>query len=67
MAHARDVRRRELERVVLVVVPAAEIDGVALAAALGEAHDVDEEVEALFRLRSQQSHVRQSAPGRTNG
>src|SRR6185503_17751769 len=31
MAHARHFRRRQLERVVLVVVPAAQIDGVALA------------------------------------
>jgi hypothetical protein len=45
--------------VVLVVVPAAEIDGVALAAALRQAHDVDEEIEALLRLRSQQLDVRE--------
>ena len=34
MAHARRLRRRQLERIALVVVPAAQIDGVALLAAL---------------------------------
>ena len=59
MAHARGLGRGELERVMLVVVPAAEVDGVAAAAALREAHDVDEEVEALLRFRRQQLDVRQ--------
>jgi len=40
-----------------VVVPAAQIDGVAAAAALGHAHHVDEEVQALVRLGCEQFEV----------
>ena len=55
--HARGLRGRQLQRMALVIVPAAQIDRVALAAALGHAHDVDEEVQALVRLRRQQLDV----------
>ena len=46
-------------RVVLVVVPAAQIHGVALARRLGHTHDVDEEIEALLRLRRQRFQMAQ--------
>ena len=57
MPHAGGLRRGQLERVVFVVVPAAQIDRVALTAALGHPHDVDEEVQALFGLGRQQFDV----------
>jgi hypothetical protein len=57
MGHARRVGGGELERVELVVVPGAQVDGLALAAALGQAVDVDEEIEARLRLVGQQFQV----------
>ena len=45
VSHAGDRRRRQLERVVLVVVPAAQVHRVAASATLGHAEDVDEEAE----------------------
>jgi hypothetical protein len=56
--HAGRFRRGQLERVVLVVVPAAQVDGLPATAALGHAHHVDEEVQALVRLRREQFEVR---------
>ncbi len=44
MAHAGSFRRGELERIALVVIPAAQENAVAFLAALGHAHDVDEEL-----------------------
>ena len=55
--HARSVRCRQLERIALVVVPAAQIDRIGLAAADGHAHHVDKEFQALVGLRRQQFHV----------
>ncbi|MGH3218301.1 MAG: hypothetical protein ACRDPY_06155 [Streptosporangiaceae bacterium] len=49
--------RGELDRVVLVVVPRAQVDGVALAAVLGQAEDVHEESQARLGLSSQQLDV----------
>ncbi len=57
VAHAGGVRRGELEGVALVIVPAAEVDGVALAAALGHSHDIDEEAEQLLGLGCEQFEV----------
>ena len=59
VAHAGLLRSRQLERVALVVVPAAQVDGIALAAALGHAHHVDEEAQALVRLGRQQLEMAQ--------
>ena len=53
MRHAGGLRGGELERIALVVVPAAQIDAVALLAALGHAHHVDEELAALLEFRRQ--------------
>src|SRR5665647_1216306 len=47
MSHARGLRGGELERIALVVVPAAQVDAVAFLAALGHAHHVDEELSAF--------------------
>ena len=55
--HPGGLRRRQLERIALVIVPAAQIDRLALAAADGHAHHVDKEFQALVRLRRQQFHV----------
>ena len=44
----------ELQRVVLVVVPGAQVDRLALPAALGEAEDLGEEAQALLGLGGQQ-------------
>ena len=55
--HAGDLRGRQLQRVVLVVVPAAQVHRVAATGALGHPHDVDEEVEALVGLGCQQLEV----------
>ena len=41
----------------LVVIPATEVDRIALPAAFGHAHHVDEEVEALLRLWRNQLDV----------
>ena len=59
MAHAGDLGRGELQRVMLVVVPAAQVDRVALPAAFGHAEDVDEEAQALLGLRRQKLDMRQ--------
>ena len=50
VAHSSQFRGGELQRVALVIVPGAQVDRVAFAAALGHAHDVDEEAQALFGL-----------------
>jgi SpoVK/Ycf46/Vps4 family AAA+-type ATPase len=50
MADAGGVRGGELQRVEFVIVPGAQIDGIALAPALRQAEDVDEEVEARLGL-----------------
>ena len=43
-------RSCELERIALIVVPAAQIDAVAFLAALGHPHDVDEELAAFLKF-----------------
>jgi hypothetical protein len=53
MPEPRCPRWGELEGIALVVVPAAQIDAVALLAALGHAHDVDEEPAAVLEFRRQ--------------
>ena len=50
VAEAGGLGRGELERIALVVVPAAQIDAVALLAALRHAHHVDEEAAALLEF-----------------
>src|SRR5581483_4030325 len=50
VAHARRFRRGEFQAVALVVVPAAQISGVAVLAGDRHAHHVDEEAEALVEL-----------------
>ena len=55
--HARRFRRRQLQRIALVIVPAAQIDRLALAAGHGHAHHVDEEFQALVGFWRQQLHV----------
>ena len=47
----------QLQGVELVVVPAAQVHRLALTAALGHAHAVDEEVQTLLRFRCEQLHV----------
>ncbi|MNC96393.1 hypothetical protein D3C83_137540 [compost metagenome] len=54
MSEPGDLRRRELDRVELVIVPAAQVDRVAFPAAFGHAHDVDEEAEAVVRFGSEE-------------
>ncbi|MGX1292226.1 hypothetical protein AB7M75_002134 [Bradyrhizobium ottawaense] len=55
--HARGLRRRQLERIALVIVPAAQVNRLALLAADGHAHDVNEEFQALIGLGRQQLHM----------
>src|SRR5262245_61148743 len=50
MPHSRRLRCSELQRVVFVIVPTAQVDGVTAAGGFGHAHDVDEEIQALVRL-----------------
>ncbi len=59
VAHARHLRRGELERVMFVVVPRAEVHRIAAPSALRHAHDVGEEPKALIRLRREQLDVRE--------
>ena len=54
MAQTRGLRARQFQAITLVIVPTAKIDGIARPPALGHAQHVDEEREALFRLRGQQ-------------
>ena len=48
-----------LSAIALVIVPAAQIDAVALRAALRHAHDIDEEFAALLEFRRQQFEMRE--------
>src|SRR5882672_3411119 len=57
MLHARGFRGRQLQRIALVVIPAAQVNRLALAAADRHAHHVDEEFQALIGFWSQQFHV----------
>ena len=57
MAHARQLRLGEFQRVKFVIVPAAQIDRATLAAAFGEAEDVDEEMQAFLGLRGENLDV----------
>ena len=59
VAHAGHFRRGELERVVFVIVPGAQVHRIAAAAALRHAQDVDEKPEAVVRPRRQQLDVRE--------
>ena len=53
MAETGGLRGRELERIALIVVPAAQVDAVAFFAALRHPHDVDEKLAALLEFRRQ--------------
>ena len=53
MAETGRLRGRELERIALIVVPAAQIDAVAFFSALRHAHDVDEKLAAFLEFRRQ--------------
>ena len=55
--HPGGLGRRQLQRIALVIVPAAQIDRLALLAADGHAHDVDEEFQALVRFWRQHFHM----------
>src|SRR5262245_24587729 len=57
MSKARGVRRRQLERIALVIVPSAQINTVALLAALRHPHDVGEELAAFLELRGEKFDV----------
>ncbi len=57
MAHAGSFGRRQFERVVLVIVPPAQIDRIALSRGLRHAHHIDEKLQAFVRLRRQEFHV----------
>jgi len=59
VAHASHFRRGELERVVFVIVPGAQVHRIAAAAALRHAEDVDEKPEAVVRPRRQQLDMRE--------
>jgi hypothetical protein len=59
MAHAGDLGRSQLQCVVLVVVPAPQIDGLAAPAALGHPEHVDEEAQRLFGLGREQLDMRE--------
>ena len=67
MAHAGDLRGGQLQRVALVVVPAAQIDGVAAAPALGHAHDIDEEAQGSPRASASAARRGPGARGRRSG
>jgi hypothetical protein len=54
MSQTGELRGRELQRVVFVVVISVQIDRISLAAALGHSHHIDEELQALLRLRSKE-------------
>src|SRR5918997_129767 len=54
MADTGGFRSRELQAVALVIVPAAQVGGIALPAALGHAEHVDEKSVALVELRREQ-------------
>src|SRR6266700_3004981 len=56
-ADARGRRRGQLQAVVLVVVPGAQVDRVAAGPVLGEAEHLGEEPQALVRLRGEQFRV----------
>ncbi len=59
VAHAGDLCRGQLQRVVLVVVPAAQVDRLAAPPALGHAEDVDEKAQALLGLGCEKLDVSQ--------
>ena len=59
VAHAGHFRRGELEGVVFVIVPGAQVHRIATAAALRHPEDVDEKPEAVVRPRRQQLDVRE--------
>jgi hypothetical protein len=50
VAHFGELARGQLQGVELVIVPAAQVDRVAFTAALGQSHDVHEEIQALLGL-----------------
>ena len=57
--HSRGLRGSQLERVVLVIIPAAQVDRLAATGGFGHPHDVDEEVEALVGLGCEDFQVRE--------
>jgi hypothetical protein len=59
MAHPCGLCGGEFERVMLVVVPPAQVDRLAATRGFGHAHDVDKEVEALVRLGCEYFQVTQ--------
>jgi hypothetical protein len=65
MADAGRRRARQLQRMVFVVVPAAQVGRILVAAAFGEAVDPDEEVEALLEAVGQQLDVPQMGDVKT--
>src|SRR5271166_277658 len=57
MPKGRRAGGRQLKRKLLVVVPGAQINRVALPAALGHAHDIDEEAQTFLRFWRQELEV----------
>jgi hypothetical protein len=59
VAESRLFRPRQLQRVALVIVVGAKINGIALASAFRHAHDLNEEAPAFFRLGREQFEMAQ--------
>ena len=59
VGHARGFRGGQFQRVVLVIVPTAQINRIALARRFRHAHHVDEKFQAFVRLRRKHFHVRE--------
>ena len=57
MPHPRYLGGGQLQRVVLVVVPPAQVDRIAAAPTLGHAEDVHKKVKAFLGLRREQLHM----------
>jgi len=57
--HSRLFGCCELQSVALVIIPGAEIDRIAIPAAFGHPHDVDEEADTFFWFRSENLQVPQ--------
>ena len=54
MAKTGRLRVRQLERITLIVVPAAQVRAAVFFATLCHPHDIDEEAAALLEFRRQQ-------------
>src|SRR6516225_1602303 len=57
MAQAREVGCRQLQGMPLIIIIGMQVDRVALPAGLGHSHNLDEKLQALFRLGGEQFQV----------